>query len=81
MQTPALQNLGEIEFIETGYPLVYKRTAADGKACMVIINPSQKKCEVKMKEGQVLHITGKGAEYKNGCYKVEGGTALIINLA
>ena len=81
MQTPALQNLGEIEFIETGYPLVYKRIAADGKACMVIINPSQKKCEVKMKEGQVLHITGKGAEYKNGCYKVEGGTAVIINLA
>jgi hypothetical protein len=34
-----------------------------------------------MEEGQVLHITGKGAEYKNGCYKVEGGTAVIINLA
>ena len=81
MQTPALQNLGEIEFIEVGYPLVYKRTAADGKACIVVINPSHKKCEVTMEEGQVLHITGKGAEYKNGCYKVEGGTALIINLA
>ena len=40
----------------------YGRTGADGKACIVIINPSHKKCEVTMEEGQVLHITGKGAE-------------------
>ncbi|MCI6810025.1 MAG: alpha-amylase family glycosyl hydrolase [Spirochaetia bacterium] len=79
METPALENCGEIEFLETGYPLVYKRTAADGKStATVIINPSKNKCEVKAQEGEIIHITGKGASYKNDKYMVEGGTAVII---
>lgn len=77
-QNSALQSLGEIEFLNSkDYPLVYKRSNSE-EAITVIINPSSKAAEVEMKEGTVINVTGKGAEYKNGRYQVSGGTAIFV---
>lgn len=77
LETSALQNTADIEFINVGYPLVYKR--GKGKDWVtVIINPSNKACNVKIPEGELLHVAGNGLEYKNGAYQVKGGTAAFI---
>lgn len=80
-EVPALQSLGDIEFIQIGYPLVYKRTCLTTKESVtVIINPSEKPCTVKMAQGTVIYnsSTGKAPEYKDGEYYVDGGTAVYV---
>lgn len=76
-ENEALQSLGEIEFLNDGYPMIYRRKS-EKQIITVIINPSEKSAEVKMAEGKIINITGKGAEYKNGNYFVQGGTAIFV---
>lgn len=68
-ENSALQSLGEIEFLETGYPLVYTRTDENQKIT-VIINPSKDEKTVNIKPGKII--------YQNGTYKFLDNTTLLI---
>ncbi len=57
--TPALQSCGEIEFINIGYPLVYKRTAGE-QTITVIINPSAESQPLPEVSGKLLYRFGEG---------------------
>ncbi len=71
--TPALQSCGEIEFVNVGYPLVYKRKA-DDRTVTVIINPSKETFKLDGIEGRLLYKFGEG--YKNG--EIKGMSAVFI---
>lgn len=74
---PALQSYGEIDFLQIGYPLVYKRSFQN-QSITVIINPADRKCCVEIPEGKIVYSTGGSGIYTHGTYIVDGGTALFI---
>ena len=73
---PALQNLGTVEFVKTGYPLVYIRRHAGEQVC-VAINPSGKPCDIRLigKDRQMINITGGEACFDAGKLHLDGTTA------
>lgn len=77
MSNPALQNCTEIEFISSGYPLVYKRYCEE-QTITVIINPSAEPCTVENISGRIIYTTGGGAEINGNTCKVSGTTAVFI---
>lgn len=76
----ALQSEGSIEFISSGYPLVYKRSSAD-EQIMVIINPSSKTYALPLKvSGNVIYTLGKEPEMKLGSIIMPGESVAFIKL-
>ena len=56
-ENKTLQNLAEIEFLSDGnsYPLVYQRIEkSTQEKITVILNPSEKECSYKIKDGQII---------------------------
>lgn len=51
---PALQSFGTVEFINVGYPLVYRRSA-EGENIVVIVNPSDKPQTFDAINGEVIY--------------------------
>ena len=77
MANTALQNCAEIEFISSGYPLIYKRSCEE-QTITVIINPSEKPCTVEDVIGKIIYTTGGSAEIKENTCNVSGTTAVFI---
>jgi maltose alpha-D-glucosyltransferase/alpha-amylase len=76
----ALQSRGEISFISSGYPLVYKRTSAD-EQILVIINPSCKRFALPLKlNGEVIYTVGGEPEIKPGNVIMPNESAVFIKL-
>ncbi len=73
---PALDNQGDIEFLQVGYPLVYRRTSGDEKIT-VIINVADAPAEIQV-NGTLLHKVGGDVTIENGVCKVAGCTAAYI---
>ncbi len=73
----ALQSCSEIEFIKTGYPLVYKRKC-DAQKITVIINPSCKEFLIDNINGIILYKVGNDAELIDEKCRGSGGTAVFI---
>lgn len=80
MENKALQSCGEIEFISSeAYPLIYKRKA-DKQTIAVIINPSKMSFELdSIPNGKIIYQLGK-AEFKTNKWKIEGQSALFVEL-
>ena len=56
-ENKTLQNLAEIEFLSDGstYPLIYQRIEkSTQEKITVILNPSEKECSYKIKDGQII---------------------------
>ena len=56
-ENKTLQNLAEIEFLSDGstYPLIYQRIEkSTQEKITVILNPSEKECSYKIKNGQII---------------------------
>lgn len=75
----ALQNCAEIEFLQIGYPLVYKRTC-DTQSILVIINPAAEDHIVENISGHILYTVGNGAHIKEHACHIKGGTAVFLTL-
>lgn len=76
---PALQNKGEIQFLQSGYPLVYKRHS-DTEQILVVINPAQQDAVIPLAQGNLLYTVGNHAEIAGGNVHVSGCTACFIAL-
>ena len=76
----ALQNHGGIEFLQTGYPLVFRRSAEDQKM-LVIVNPSAKACTVENVHGSIAYCVGNGASMEGAVVSVCGETVAFIQEA
>jgi len=72
----ALQSCAEIQFVSTDYPLVFKRSCAEQKVT-VIINPSNKPCEVLVEKGKVIYSFGAFSQ-KGDKMNLEGQSAVFI---
>lgn len=76
----ALQSNGAIEFVSSGYPMVYKRTA-EGEQIMVIINPAAKSFALPLKiSGETLYSVGGAPEIRTGNIVVAPESAAFILL-
>lgn len=73
---PALQNTSEIEFLQDGYPFVYKRFCSS-QSMTVIINPSAKKCSVHIEADRIVYTVGGTAVLKDGICHVDGATVVF----
>ena len=75
----ALSNCGEIEFLQVGYPLVYRRRLGS-QSITVIINPSEKEACIEGISGHILYNIGGRATLKpaDGQCRVDGVTAVFI---
>ena len=76
-ENKALQNCSGIEFLETGYPLVYKRFC-DTQSITVILNPSIRPATVSDIHGELLHTIGRKATIEDETCQLEGCTAAFI---
>ena len=74
---PALQNCGEIEFINDGYPLVYKRTC-ETQSITIIVNPSTEILTVDNIDGNIIYTVGENAKIEDGKCIVPGCTAVFV---
>lgn len=72
----ALQSRAKIEFVEDGYPLVYKRVSSEQNVT-VIINPSDRAAEIKV-DGRILYSVGAEAILKNGVCRLSGTSAVFV---
>lgn len=72
----ALQSRAKIEFVEDGYPLVYKRVSSE-QTMTVIINPSDRAAEIKV-DGRILYSVGAEAILKNGVCRLSGTSAVFV---
>ena len=72
----ALQSRGKIEFLEWGYPLVYRRSTM-GQSLLIIINTKAESVSVKY-SGKIVHTVGGTAAIENGVCTLDGCTAVII---
>lgn len=77
MENIALQSNAKIEWVSDGYPLIYKRSC-DEQQVLVVINPSAEPVEVRV-TGRLIYSVGK-AELSDGCVKVSGCSAAIVEL-
>ena len=77
MENIALQSNAKIEWVSDGYPLIYKR-ACDEQQVLVVINPSAEPAEIST-TGRLIYSVGK-AELSDGCVKVSGCSAAIVEL-
>lgn len=78
-ENPALQNCSKIEFVSSGYPLVYRRSC-DRQTMLVIINPSALECTVDDVYGEILYTVGEGARVTDGRCLIKGKTAVFIGM-
>ena len=79
-KNPALQNCSEIEFLQSGYPLVYKRSC-ETQSILVIINPTGRACTVDLPEkAAILYTIGGNAGIQDGKCQVDGTTAVFIEI-
>lgn len=80
-ENKALTNCAEIEFIQIGYPLVYKRTCAD-QCITVIINPADRPVTVSAANSvsgcKILYTVGNTASLEADKCLVDGQTAVFI---
>lgn len=74
---PALRNTAEIEFVNVGYPLVYRRKCG-GQSIVVVINPSAEPCKVENVSGRIIYTVGKNSEFDGNSLNVCGQTAVFI---
>lgn len=72
----ALQAEAEVEFVETGYPLIYKRKGKT-QTVTVIINPSLKEFERDI-DGEIIYTVGNSAEIRNKKCYIRGSSAVFI---
>ena len=75
----ALQSCAEIEFLQVGYPLVYKRSS-ENQSITVIINPSAEEFNIDNITGKILYQVGNGAELTDGKYKIKGCSAVFVEM-
>ncbi len=71
----ALRSKAKVEFLETGYPLVLKRSCKE-QAITVIINPTNEEKTVDV-HGTIIYACG-SAKLENGKCHVGAGTAVFI---
>lgn len=75
----ALQSNADIDFLQIGYPLVYRRTC-DAQSIIVIINPSSEEHLVENINGSILFTIGKGACLKDSTCHICKSSAAFIEL-
>ena len=75
----ALQSCAEIEFLQVGYPLVYKRSC-ENQSITVIINPSTEEFNIDNITGKILYQVGNGAELTDGKCKIKGCSAVFVEM-
>ncbi|MBP5253344.1 MAG: glycosylase, partial [Lachnospiraceae bacterium] len=78
---PALQSLGEIEFVSDGAPgkpLAYIRTLGEEKI-LVVINPTGNDYAAECAEGEVIYSFG-SYELKAGTLTVNARSAVFVKL-
>ena len=76
-KNPALQSRGEIEFLSSGYPLVYRRKG-EGQSIMAVINPKDETTEIKNVNGKIIYTVGHGASLENGKLIIKGSAAVFV---
>lgn len=74
---PALQSRGSIEFIDSGYPMIYHRRS-DEEQITVIINPAAEQKKVSHITGTILHTVGGSAVLHDEILSVDGCTAVFV---
>lgn len=74
---PALQSRGSIEFIQNGYPLIYRRKSEE-EQITVIINPSSKAMNIDKIQGTILYSVGNNAALKGDVLSIGECTAVFI---
>jgi len=93
-KAPALQSCGEIEFLSSGYPMIFKRSdKASGQEILVVINPAAEAKKVGVpaeafggKSGKVIYEVRinkncKPVEIKNADnFEIPAQTAVFIEL-
>jgi maltose alpha-D-glucosyltransferase/alpha-amylase len=78
---PALQSLGEIEFVcdgATGKPLAYIRSLGDEKI-LIVINPTDKDYVMDLDGGEVIYSFG-SYELNEGTLTVGAGAAVFVKM-
>ena len=73
----ALQSRGEIEFLQTDCPLVYRRSGA-GQRILVLINPGQEPYSAAGFRGKLLYAIGGKVDMEGDRCHVDGGTAAFV---
>ncbi len=73
----ALQSRGEIEFLQTDCPLVYRRSGA-GQRILVLINPGQEPYSAAGVRGKLLYAIGGKVDMEGDRCHVDGGTAAFV---
>lgn len=73
----ALHNCSEIEFLNIGYPLVYKRSC-DTQSITVVINPAGTSQTIELPSGRIAYSIGGTADWKDGQCQIDGATAVFI---
>lgn len=76
-KNPALQSRGEIEFLSSGYPLVYRRKG-EGQSIMAVINPKDETTEIENVNGKIIYTVGHGASLENGKLIIKGSAAVFV---
>ena len=76
-KNPALQSRGEIEFLSSGYPLVYRRKG-EGQSILAVINPKDETTEIKNVNGKIIYTVGHGASLENGKLIIKGSAAVFV---
>ncbi len=74
----ALQSKAAVEFEETGYPLVLRRSCPE-EEILVIINPTKESKSVSVAKGELIYVCG-SARLSSGNCIVEGQTAAFIKI-
>lgn len=76
----ALMSEGRIEFVSSGYPLMYRRFS-DDEEILVIINPAEENRTVDIDvNGSVIYSVGKAPEISQGTITVYGTSASFIKI-
>lgn len=76
-ENEALQSNASIEFLQTDYPLVYKRSCKN-QTITVILNPAAAACTVENISGTILHTVGSNADLRDNTCHVDGISAVFI---
>ena len=74
---PALRNMGDIEVLEVGYPLVYRRFV-DEQTVDVVINPGSKDYTFADNGEKLLHAVVAQPVCKDGYWTVKAGSAAFF---
>ncbi|MCR5743124.1 MAG: glycosylase [Lachnospiraceae bacterium] len=71
-----LQSLGEVEFVSTDYPLVFRRSD-DKESILIIVQPKNEPVKVAAK-GKVIFTVGGKARMRAGICTVDGVTVAFV---